>query len=484
DPPDQATTSSVSVFSYGDRVLPEVSLTDFQWPDLEAALGLVNRYFEFASPTYRVLHQPTVESSLGQLYSQLVQDGSGQSQFMAAPPATLLLIFSTATMFQVSPQGKIRDADDPGWRTSELYYVKADSMLAQEAGAPSLASVQARFLMVLYLLCTSRAHKAWYVFGTTVQLIMALGLHSPRPKKAITPEDEVQKECKCRIVWCSYTLDRYLSIILGRPRLWQDEDLKIRLPMRVNDPDLTPQGIQVSGRDCTMDAPYFHTKLAQILTQAAKEDYLISGISSKTQIDTIGNLCSQVAEWKSQLPPFLSGIIHPSSLAPLFRRQLTVLKLARYHALMFITRPLLLRNYGQIWPDCEASYQYYLSVCLKATEDTIKFILAFVQEEQLFPAFWYSQYITFNALSIIYIFEFSPHIAGEALSGNPTFPPVHSNPLRHNSRPAYYLVRPFYPTLFLPLNSRILIPNPTTMSLPTHFTLNTGRHMASQAAGS
>lgn len=71
---------------------------------------------------------------------------------------------------------------------------------------------------------------------------------------------------------------------------------------------------------------------------------------------------------------------------------------------MFITRPLLLRNYGQIWPDRHTNYVHYLRTCLTAARDAVELILSFVRENQLFHAFWFSQYIAFNALSIIYIY--------------------------------------------------------------------------------
>ncbi|PYI04736.1 C6 transcription factor [Aspergillus sclerotiicarbonarius CBS 121057] len=399
--------STVSIFSYGDRVLPEVQLTDFAWPDQAKARGLIRRYFEFAAPTYRVLHQPTVQTLLHRLYSEAPQgDRSGiGNRLDVASQAVILLLLSTASMFRVDEEGRMRDADEVGWQRSELYYAQADHLLSLETGAPSLASVQARFLMVLYLLSSSRAQKAWFTFGTAVQLMMALGLHSSRTRiNHDKDEDLVQRECQRRLFWCSYTLDKYLSVILGRPRLWNDEDLTEDLPTRINDEDLTRQERRLSKRDCVMDAPVFHAVLAQILTQAAKEPYVLTGLSSREQMETIRSLCGKVADWQAELPPFLSGVIQPSSLVPVFRRQLTVLQLARYHALMFITRPLLLRDYGHMWPEHQASYQHHLGFCLTAAQDAIELILGFVRDDELFPAFWYSQYIAFNALSVIYLY--------------------------------------------------------------------------------
>ncbi|CAG8895318.1 unnamed protein product [Penicillium egyptiacum] len=398
----EGTASTVSIFSHGDRIVPNIGLAEFKWPDRRTADILVRRYFEFAAPTYRVLHRPTVEV----LIHDLFEGGTfaRESSLDTASLAILLLIFCTATMFQPDSEGHMTDADESGWQISELYYAKADSLLSQETGAPGLDSVQARFLMVLYLLSSSRAHKAWFAFGTTVQLMMALGFHNKRPRLGVEEEDLIRKECRRRLLWCSYTLDKYLSVILGRPRLWQDEDLDEELPTRINDQDLTRHEKRISNRDCLMDAPVFHTMLARILTQAAKEPYMVTGVSTKEQIDIIRDLCGRIAEWHAELPVFLSGVVHPDSLMPGMRRQLTVLQLARYHALAFITRPLLLRNYAHIWPECEASFQYYLSTCLTAARDAIELILTFAQEKQLFSSFWYSQYIAFNALSIIYLY--------------------------------------------------------------------------------
>ncbi|KAE8148870.1 fungal-specific transcription factor domain-containing protein [Aspergillus avenaceus] len=409
NPNDASVGSTKSIFHFGDRAVPEPPLSKFQWPSLETAESLVHTYFEFASPTYRILHQQTVERIVQRLYqSGRPENGDSNSweegEVTGTSRAIILLVFSTATLFKMDGKGRMTDADEIGRETSEQYFSKADRILSQEPGAPSLESVQARLLMVLYLLCSSRTHRAWFTLGTTIQLIMILGLHSRRRNKDVGRLSLIRRECQRRVVWCSYTVDKYLSFMLGSPRLWHDEDLDEELPARANDEDVTEGSINPPVRDCVLDAEVFHALLARILSRAAKKPYVVAGIVDREEIKTIHTLCGSVEEWQAGLPPFLSGLIHPSSLVPLFRRQLTVLQLARYHALMFITRPLLLRNYAQIWTDCETSYVKYLCVCLTSAKQTVEMITSFARENQLFSAFWYSQYIAFNALSIIYIY--------------------------------------------------------------------------------
>ncbi|KAI9932472.1 hypothetical protein ASPWEDRAFT_22249 [Aspergillus wentii DTO 134E9] len=399
--PDVDASTSPSIFSHGDRRVPAVDQSLFHWPDIMIARDLVRRYFEFASPTYRILHQATVDSWVDAFYSQ----ESPSCPLPAATQSALLMVFATAVMFRVDSNGRLRDADEEGWRHSEIYFTMAEQRLSYEAGAPTLRSVQSRFLMVLYFLCSSRANRAWFTFGTMVQLMMCLGLHRKQSVSEWATPDHIVLECQKRIFWCAYTLDKYLSLILGRPRLLQDEDVDQELPTAVNDDDLKAMESRPQPtKDCVMNAPILHSLLSRILARAAKEQYALHSMGDAQQIEAIRSLSEDITEWKNRLPPILSGAIQPSSLIPIFRRQLTVLQLALFHATMFVTRPLLLRNYAKDLPECEGLYQHYLTACVMAARNTVQLILSFVKDDQLFPSFWYSQYIAFNALSAIYIY--------------------------------------------------------------------------------
>lgn len=107
----------------------------------------------------------------------------------------------------------------------------------------------------------SRANQAWFTFGNIIQLIFALGLHRGRTKKS-PPESNIYiiGECRKRTFWTVYTLDRYFSILLGRPRLLHDEDIDQEIPDKVNDEDMTPIGIKVrtTEEDCVEEAAIFH----------------------------------------------------------------------------------------------------------------------------------------------------------------------------------------------------------------------------------
>ncbi|KAF2101647.1 hypothetical protein NA57DRAFT_33659 [Rhizodiscina lignyota] len=404
-------SSNTSIFSFGDRKVSDATPCSKKRPALIKARELATRYFEFSSPTYRVLHQGTVEGWMDDYCPSegkpLLADPADPRHLPAASKAIILMVCATASMYRPDHTGSMNDADESDWLQSEAYYRMAEQFLSNETGAPSLGSVQARFLTVLYLLSSSRVNKAWFTFGTAVQLLMALGYHRrQKPVDENAPAaDRIAHECQKRVLWCSFTLDKYLSLMLGRPRMLQEDDINQEFPAMVNDEDLiSPGSAPKRGRDCIMAASVFHAQISQILARASKELYVVQTSNAARRVEAIVEFAAQISDWHDRLPPTLSGAIHPSSLIPTFRRQLTVLQLARDHALMFVTRPLLLRNYAKILPEFEASYRHHLSICVKAARDTVELVLYFVREEKLFSAFWYTQYIVFNALSVIYIY--------------------------------------------------------------------------------
>ncbi|KAI9369804.1 hypothetical protein BJX61DRAFT_545230 [Aspergillus egyptiacus] len=134
------------------NVVTRVRLADFEWPDKATAEALTRRYFDFACLTYGTLHQPTIEEMVHGLYENGTQfddceTSPGESSASHAVP---LMVFSTATMVQPGADGRLKDADELGWKISELYYAKAERLLSQETRIPTRQSVQARFLTVLY----------------------------------------------------------------------------------------------------------------------------------------------------------------------------------------------------------------------------------------------------------------------------------------------------------------------------------------------
>ena len=391
----------VSIFANGDINFSIETNGNVNFPEEGKMRLLVNRYFDFAVPTHRFFHQQMVEHWIHALHES---PSPGDRTLRPIREAAIFLILATALLYKVDQYGNATGATDSivGHESDQLreqYFQAARSRLQNEKGVARLESVQARLAAVLYLLNTSRLNQAWYMLGTTYQLIIALGLHSSR-STAGTPRDCIAQECKKRCYWVSFTVDTYFSVMLGRPPLMSEQGVDQRYPEMANDENITADSLShgPTVRDCVQAAPIFHARLVKIIREASSEQYLANKAASQRQIDTARRLNSNIADWHKELPVFLSGGIHPSTLVPIFRRQLRALQMAEAHATMIVNRPLILSSHTN--PDL---IRPHVEQCLAAARRVLEMVLELVEHNHLFRAFWNFQYITFHALSVVYV---------------------------------------------------------------------------------
>lgn len=106
-----------------------------------------------------------------------------------------------------------------------MYYTAAEKRLAQETGETRLTTVVSRLQQCHYLAARSRINHAWSLFGTTARLALAAGLHRRQRYHEAREANCIESECRKRTFWAAYTLDRYLSAALGRPKAFHDDDI-------------------------------------------------------------------------------------------------------------------------------------------------------------------------------------------------------------------------------------------------------------------
>ncbi len=339
--------------------------------------------------SFRFLHRPTVQSWLDHYHHQ-------DTPLLPAREAIVLMVLATAAFLKADR--RMDEDHETNWQFSEPYFRDAQVKLASETGKLRIESVQARLAMCLYLLHTSRPNQAWYTLGITSQLIFALGMH--RARAVTAPQlDAITGECRKRAFWAAFALDTWLGCILGRPALIHIDDVDQDFPAAVDDDEITAEGIVKSGlrRDPVIQGSIYLARLTWIGKKATREQYLVQRHQDSHRLYTATRLNADLADWKASLPVILSGDIHPSSLIQIFQRQIVVLQLGHSLVSMLINRPLLLvETSGVEVHEC-------MRMCLSAAKTVLDIVIGFVSDRKTFPAFWYTQYVTFNALSIVYI---------------------------------------------------------------------------------
>lgn len=401
--------------AHGDKPLELDHLSRYQHhegnsihlPSYEKALHLSHLYFDVCIATYRFLHRPSVEAWLDTLLRNHNANLPLFRGIGCARAAIALTVLAIATAHDEKRSGRFLQDDAASMERSDSLFAAAGALVQQETSSPTLESAQARLVQVLYLLTTSRMNQAWYVFGTAIQLISALGLHRRRQKHARRPDstDYITAQCRMRTMWTAYILDEYLGVLFGRPRHYHEEDIDQDMPDCVNDDDMLPTGPRRGPRnakDCTLDALVAHSRLALILGAASRTVYSIQ--PSTTHADRLAaahRRCAELRAWRAGLPPHLnSGRVRPSSLVPCFRRQSVALTTAYCHAMIHVNRLFILSNVrGE---EQEAQIRAALGAAgtvLEMVDDMI------VEEGLLFHAFWWTQHVTFCALAVVYACE-------------------------------------------------------------------------------
>jgi hypothetical protein len=95
-----------SIFTFGDAPLPEFDPSFFVLPPKPDAQRLVERYFDYAAPTHRFLHRPTIENLVEEFYET---QGDMRSREDAPAKTSLLLIVFAQAQAYMPPGSTTKD---------------------------------------------------------------------------------------------------------------------------------------------------------------------------------------------------------------------------------------------------------------------------------------------------------------------------------------------------------------------------------------
>ncbi|KAI9046152.1 Zn(II)2Cys6 transcription factor [Aspergillus affinis] len=401
----ESVSKNTSVFMFGDKPYSDYRDTGFVLPPYERALELVNTYFDFSMVTYRFLHRGSVEEWLKQVYQNKISSSNLPSGPMIVRTAIILMIFAVTTLYEEKRPGNEVDT----WNGSERWYSASKYMISMEFGPPRLETVQARLGQCLFLLASSRANECWYAFGTALQLVTALGLHRKCPAKLLkNGNNYLERELRKRIFWSAYTLDKYLSVMFGRPRLLHDEDNDQEFPDEMNDDDMAQDDPErrTGAPDCMMIASVLHFKLGRIVGEISRQIYTISPQSRDQSLETAASLTSELVKWKETAPPLFNSV-RATSLIPPLCRQSQVLQLAYSHAIIHATRSFLLNDFTDLSrrpPIPHPTVTGHVRKCIEAAEDIIKLVDSLAKQDVLIQSFWFTHYVCFCAIIVVYIY--------------------------------------------------------------------------------
>jgi hypothetical protein len=394
------------VFAAGDKPLLGVNTTAVL-PLGDDSVSLLDLYFDVCVATYSIVHRPTVDGWLGMLEHNRKENREPTAGLEKAKVAVLFCLFAIATFHRQKSRGFSEDGGS--LLQSDCLFRQAVELTNAETGFARLESIQARILQVFYLLMTCRVTRAWYTFGICLQMVAALGMHRRALKRRGPGKgpDYIHSQCRKRTFWTVYILDRVLGIVFGRPPHFNDEDIDQDLPDRVNDEDMDfDRPKSGSARDdCHTDAFIFNARLAKLIGDISRTLYSLRPLDVELHKASVKRFEEKLDQWQEQLPPFLSTV-KPSSLIRSFRRQSVALRMAYCHAIMHLYRPYLLSNTASVLRrSAQDQLQDGIGKCMRAAQEVLKIVDGMARDGPLFHAFWWTHYVTFVSLAIVYVYK-------------------------------------------------------------------------------
>ncbi|GJC78670.1 activator of stress genes 1 [Colletotrichum liriopes] len=389
----------------GDKPFESHTLDASTLPDRSTGLGMLRFYFDVCVVTYRCLHQGYVTEWFEALLANAQGNRPLHRDIGYAKASIVMTILAIVTLRQSKVRG-VGAEQSSDLRRSDAYFCQALSLTDMEVGLPKLESAQSRLLQVLYLLQTTRMNQAWYVFGSILPIVSALGLHRKSGRnRGGSDKDYIISQCRKRTFWVAYTIDKYLAVVFGRPRLYHDDNIDQDFPDCVNDEEMTPQGKSRDEpeMDCHVESLIFHAKLAQLIDGISRDVYSIKHIPKHDRLMAAHRYGQALHQWRESLPHHL-GTVRPMSLIPSFRRQNTALKLAYCHAIMHANRPFLLGT-GASKSNQRSALEDSVDECINAAKVALETVDGMASDGTLFHAFWWTPYVTFCALAVVYVWE-------------------------------------------------------------------------------
>lgn len=112
-----------------------------------------------------------------------------------------------------------------------------------------LETIQCLLLVAWFSMNRSCGINAWHAAGQAMRAAIALGLH--RESTHNTERLSVlQREMRKRIFWSAYSIDRNVSLALGRPPAIRDADINVEIPECLTDDDLLTNVEPLDRKSC------------------------------------------------------------------------------------------------------------------------------------------------------------------------------------------------------------------------------------------
>ncbi|PLB49626.1 hypothetical protein P170DRAFT_510151 [Aspergillus steynii IBT 23096] len=223
--------------------------------------------------------------------------------------------------------------------SAEGYFASAMKLVDGVMKTSSVGVAQCILLLQMYALNNPTSGlNLWTLHHHGLALAIELGLHRNVPARNFTP---LEREVRRRIFWCTYTIDRLLSTLMGRPMGVVDEQCDLNYPLDVDDDQLKtehPKPRQSNEPVTNMTSAVHLFKLARFNSEIKCVLYCVDRQYPPYTQPAITDaeswkvdILSRLRQWREDIPR------HPETSTWYYMNRLSEIK---YHELvMLVLRP-------------------------------------------------------------------------------------------------------------------------------------------------
>lgn len=207
------------------------SNTRIALPSRETANSLIDTFFSQYQVQYPILDQNEFTKSVSDFYDrQDTRRDHSQSE-----PGDVWTRFMLNMVLSISLIFMSNDHDE-SLAISKGFTANAMADVSLIMQTKNVQSVQCLLLLLLLSILDSTSAPVWYISGLCMRMCIDLGYHSEKTIaiSSSAKESDMEKvneaDTKRRLFWITFSFDRTLNILLGRPFTFDDFTVDIHLP--------------------------------------------------------------------------------------------------------------------------------------------------------------------------------------------------------------------------------------------------------------
>ncbi|KAM0544649.1 hypothetical protein ACHAPJ_011710 [Fusarium lateritium] len=181
-------------------------------------ISLIEVFFDRRWPQYPVLHRPTF------MEQHYIPYCNGQTR-------DRLSAFEVHMVLAIGASEKARISSDAPI-SHEFFFEAAVRDLDAVLSAEDIDCIKCLSLLCLFGSNEPQSVNLWYTVGMALRLAVGIDMHR---QESLTHKSLLDAEMRKRLFWSLYTMDRSVSISLGRPLGIQDADITVPLPLLLTD---------------------------------------------------------------------------------------------------------------------------------------------------------------------------------------------------------------------------------------------------------